>query len=356
MKRMQSVQRKEDQSMTIASLIRQIPAPDTLAQQEAEKRWDSLAKLPGSLGALEWAVIRLAGIQHTAHPTLTKKRTLVFCADNGVLEEQVSPSAQSVTAAQAVNFARGGGTINVFSRAAGADVVVIDVGIACPYDEPRVVKRKIRPGTANMTHGPAMTREECERAILCGAQFALDAAADGVRLLILGEMGIGNTTTSSAVSAVLLQRPAEQTVSRGAGSAERMAHKASVIRRAIDGNRPNPKDPIDVLSKVGGLDLAALCGAFLGAAAAGIAAVGDGVSAGAAALCAVRLAPAVQAYLLPSHCSAEPSARMQLDALDLQPLLSAGMCLGEGTGAALAAGLFDRALEAYEQVVGIDEI
>lgn len=169
-------------------------------------------------------------------------------------------------------------------------------------------------------------------------------------------MGIGNTTTSSAVSAVLLHRPAEQTVSRGAGSAERMAHKAAVIRRAIDCNHPDPQDPLDVLHKVGGLDLAALCGAFIGAAAAGIAVVVDGVISGAAALCAVRLAPAVQAYLLPSHCSAEPAARMQLDALGLHPLLSAGMCLGEGTGAALAAGLFDRALEAYEQVVGIDEI
>ena len=342
--------------MTIESLIRQIPEPDIHAQQEAEQRWDSLAKLPGSLGELERVVIRLAGIQHTAHPQLNKKRTLVFCADNGVLAEQVSPSAQTVTAAQAVNFARGGGTINVFSRAVGAQVVVIDVGIACPYEEPLVVNRKIRPGTANIALQPAMTREECERAILCGAQFALDAANDGVSLLILGEMGIGNTTTSSAVSAVLLHRPAEQTVSRGAGSAERMAHKAAVIRRAIDCNHPDPQDPLDVLHKVGGLDLAALCGAFIGAAAAGIAVVVDGVISGSAALCAVRLAPAVQAYLLPSHCSAEPAARMQLDALGLHPLLSAGMCLGEGTGAALAAGLFDRALGAYEQVVGIDEI
>lgn len=342
--------------MTIENLIRQIRQPDASAQNEAQRRWDSLAKLPGSLGALETIVVRLAGIQRTAHPTLRRKHTLVFCADNGVLAEGVSPSAQEVTAAQAVNFARGGGAINVFSEAVDAAVTVVDVGIAATYHEPRILDRRIRRGTANIAAEPAMTRAECERAVLCGAQLALDAAADGVDLLILGEMGVGNTTTSGAVSAVLLDKPIELLVSCGAGSIERMAHKAEVIRRAISCNRPDPHDPIDVLTKVGGLELAALCGAFLGAAAAGIAAVVDGVIAGAAALCAVRLAPEAQAYLLQSHCSAEPGARHQLEALGLQPLIDAGLCLGEGTGAALAAGLFDRALEAYERLIRLDAL
>ena len=329
---------------------------DAEAMSQAEARWDSLAKLPGSLGALEAAVIRLAGIQRTARPDLSKKRALVLAADNGVLAEGISPSAMEVTAAQAVNFARGGGCINAFARRCGADVVSVDVGIATPYDEPGVVRRTVRHGTGNIAEGPAMSREECLEALEVGASLAREAARDGVRLVIVGEMGIGNTTTSSAVASLLLDQPLEAVTAKGAGSPQRVAHKIQVLKKAIEVNSPDSADALDVLAKVGGLDMAAMCGVYIGCAICGIAAIIDGVISSAAALCAVRLVPACRAYLFPSHCSAEPAGRLLLEALGFSPLITAGLCLGEGTGGALGACLLDAALDAYDHVVPLDAI
>lgn len=342
--------------MTMEQAAAQIRLPDTKARDAARRRLDTRAKLPGSLGLLEDAVIRLAGIQRTVFPRLDHKLVVVVCADNGVTAEGISPSAPTVTAAQAVNFARGGGTINAFARRLGAPVRVVDVGIATPYTHEGVERRTVRRGTDNMTAGPAMSAADCRRAVEVGITLAEEAAASGAQLLIPGEMGIGNTTSSSAVAAVLLQKPPEEITARGAGAPERVAHKAAVIRKALDVNRPCPADPLDVLAKVGGLDIAALCGLYIGAAACGLAAMLDGVISCTAALAAVRLAPAVQEYLLPSHCSAERVGSLLLEALDKKPLITAGLCLGEGTGGVLGAALLDYALAAYEQVVGIDEI
>lgn len=342
--------------MTLEQAAAAIRPPDGAAMQAARRRLDTRAKLPGSLGELETGIIRLAGMARTPWPCIAQKQVLVLCADNGVVAEGISPSSPAVTAAQAVNFARGGGTINAFARRAGAQVRVVDVGIASPYEEDRVEKRIIRRGTANIAAGPAMSPEECRRAVETGIALACEAANAGTQMILTGEMGIGNTTTASAVAALLLGLAPETVTARGAGTAEKTAHKAAVIRRAITCSAPDADNPLDILAKVGGLDMAAMCGVYIGGAARGLPVVMDGVISCAAALAAVRLVPAAAAYLLPSHCSAEPAGPLLLGALGMKPLITAGLCLGEGTGAVLGAALLDFALDAYEQVVGIDEI
>ena len=342
--------------MTLEEAAAVVRSPDEAAMKAAKARWDSRAKLPGSLGGLETLVIRLAGVQRNPMPRAEHKRAVVFCADNGVAVQGVTPSPVHITADQAVNFARGGGTINVFARGCGAQVQVIDVGVATDYDEPGVLRRVVRRGTGDITAGPAMTAAECRAAVETGVAAACEAAREGIQILITGEMGIGNTTTSSAVAALLLDQPLELVTAKGAGTPQRTAHKIEVLRRAIACNHPDPADPLDVIAKVGGLDIAALCGLYIGCAANGLAAFVDGVISGAAALCAARLVPLSRNYMLPSHCSAEPAGRLLLDALGLSPLITAGMCLGEGTGGALGALLLDQALAAYYNVVGIDEI
>ena len=350
------MERRQAGYWTLEQAAAAVRPPDEEARRAAQQRLDTRAKLPGSLGELETAVVRLAGIARTPFPRIDHKQVLVLCADNGVTAEGISPSDPAVTAAQAVNFARGGGTINAFARRAGADVRVIDVGIATPYAQAGVENRVIRRGTGNIAAGPAMTAAECRRAVETGIALAREAADAGMQLLLTGEMGIGNTTTSSAVAAVLLGLPPERVTARGAGSLERVAHKAAVIRRAIAVNAPDPADPLDVLAKVGGLDMAAMCGVYIGGAACGLPVMMDGVISCAAALAAALLVPAAAAYMLPSHCSAEPAGRLLLEELGMKPLLTAGLCLGEGTGAVLGAVLLDYALEAYTRVVGIDEI
>lgn len=202
-------------SLTIEEAAERIHPLDAKAQIQARSRWDSRAKLPGSLGELEWAVVRLAGIRRTPSPSIGRKQVVVFCADNGVTAESVTPSDPRITAAQAVNFAEGGGTINAFARRLGADVLVVDIGIATPCRHPGILRRSIRPGTGNIAYGPAMTAEECRLAVETGIALAEDAASRGVDLLITGEMGIGNTTTSSAVAAVLLGRPPKRWPPKG---------------------------------------------------------------------------------------------------------------------------------------------
>lgn len=331
------------------------PADET-AMARAKQRLDSLAKLPGSLGELETAVIRLAGFQRTDRPTIAQKASVVFCADNGVTSEGVTPSDQRITAAQAVNFARGGGVVNAFARRLPADVLVIDVGIATEYEEPAVLRRTVRLGTENIAYGPAISREECIQAVETGICTAEELSRSGVRLAVAGEMGIGNTTTASAVSAVLLGRSPEEVTGRGAGGERGVSHKAAIVRRALEINRPDPSDPIGIMQKVGGLDIAAMCGLYLGGAAHGVAVMIDGLISSAAALCAVRLAPDCIHALFPSHCTAETAGKWLLEALGLRPLITAGLCLGEGTGGLLGAGLLDSALAAYYETTSLDSL
>ena len=329
---------------------------DQEAMRKCKNHWNTIAKLPNSLGLLEDAVVKIAGITHTSHPKIRKKRIIIFCADNGVCRQDISPSAQWVTAAQAVNFSRGGGVINAFARNAGIEVNVCDIGIAVPYSERSISKRTVRPGTADISCSPAMTREECITAIKVGLQFAEQASRDSVQLLLGGEMGIGNTTTSSAVASVLLGAAPHDITSKGAGGYSVVNHKVAVIEQAIALHKPNPNDAIDVISKIGGLDIAALCGLYLGAAIYRLPVIIDGVITATAALCAAQLIPLSRQYMLASHGSAEPSSRLLWEKLELKPLITADMCLGEGTGAALTCLLLDAAIAAYYETKSLTDL
>ena len=319
----------------------------------AEEYQARLAKPPGSLGRLEEISIQLAGITGRVHNALIKKQLLVFAADNGVVAEGVSSAPQSVTKQQTINLMRGKTGAAVLAKHFGCGLTVCDVGVNADIYESTVLNRKIAYGTQNICTGPAMTREQTLQAILTGAEIARTVDAD---VIGVGEMGIGNTTTSSAVLAVLLGADVEAVTGRGGGiTEESFRKKKAVIRTAIEVNRPDRDDVVGVLSKVGGFDLAAMCGAFLGAAAARRPAVIDGLISAAAALCAVRLCPNVRGYLVPSHASFEIGYRLAMEAMDLRPLFDLGMRLGEGSGCPLAFQVLDAACAVINDMATFDE-
>ena len=335
--------------MELESLLGQIGEEDRAAMERAAARWNSLAKPLGSLGLLEDAVVRIAGITGDDRVRLDRRALAVFCADNGVVEQGVTQCGSEVTAAVARALARGESTVCHMAKIADCSVIPVDVGIAgfTPFEG--VLDRRIRNGTADITAGPAMTGEECAAAVSAGAALVRDLAGAGTRIVAVGEMGIGNTTTAGAVLAALLGLSPDQVVGRGAGLSDGgLSRKRRAVGRALEVNAPVASDPLDVLSKVGGLDLAAMCGAFLGAAACRIPALIDGMISSVAALCAVRLCPRARFALLASHVSAEPSGERILKELGLKPLITAGMRLGEGSGAVAALPLFDLALSVYD--------
>ena len=327
---------------------------DRSAMTAAEEYQARLAKPPGSLGRLEEISIQLAGITGRVHNALNKKQLLVFAADNGVVAEGVSSAPQSVTKQQTINLMRGKTGAAVLAKHFGCGLTVCDVGVNADFYESTVLNRKIAYGTQNVCTGPAMTREQTLQAILTGAEIARTVDAD---VIGVGEMGIGNTTTSSAVLAVLLGADVEAVTGRGGGiTEESFRKKKAVIRTAIEVNRPDRDDVVGVLSKVGGFDLAAMCGAFLGAAAARRPAVIDGLISTAAALCAVRLCPNVRGYLVPSHASFEIGYRLAMEAMDLRPLFDLGMRLGEGSGCPLAFQVLDAACAVINDMATFDEV
>lgn len=335
------------------ALVREVLPLDRGAMTAAEEYQARLAKPPGSLGQLEEISIQLAGITGRVHNALNKKQLLVFAADNGVVAEGVSSAPQSVTKQQTINLMRGKTGAAVLAKHFGCGLTVCDVGVNADFYESTVLNRKIAYGTQNICTGPAMTREQTLQAILTGAEIARTVDAD---VIGVGEMGIGNTTTSSAVLAVLLGADVEAVTGRGGGiTEESFRKKKAVIRTAIEVNRPGRDDVVDVLSKVGGFDLAAMCGAFLGAAAARRPAVIDGLISAAAALCAVRLCPNVRGYLVPSHASFEIGYRLAMEAMDLRPLFDLGMRLGEGSGCPLAFQVLDAACAVINDMATFDE-
>ena len=339
--------------MELDALVRAVAPLDRGTMTAAEVYQARLAKPPGSLGRLEELSIQLAGITGRVHNALNKKQLLVFAADNGVVAEGVSSTPQSVTKQQTINLTRGKTGAAVLAKHFGCGLTVCDVGVNADIYESAVLNRKIAYGTQNICTGPAMTREQTLQAILTGAEIARTVDAD---VIGVGEMGIGNTTTSSAVLAVLLGADVEAVTGRGGGITEESFHKKkAVIRTAIEVNRPNRDDVVDVLSKVGGFDLAAMCGAFLGAAAARRPAVIDGLISAAAALCAVRLCPNVRGYLVPSHASFEIGYRLAMEAMDLRPLFDLGMRLGEGSGCPLAFQVLDAACAVINDMATFDE-
>ena len=335
------------------ALVREVLPLDRSAMTAAEEYQARLAKPPGSLGRLEGLSIQLAGITGHVHNALNKKQLLVFAADNGVVAEGVSSAPQSVTKQQTINLMRGKTGAAVLAKHFGCGLTVCDVGVNADIYESTVLNRKIAYGTQNICTGPAMTREQTLQAILTGAEIAGTVDAD---VIGVGEMGIGNTTTSSAVLAVLLGADVEAVTGRGGGiTEESFRKKKAVIRTAIEVNRPDRDDVVGVLSKVGGFDLAAMCGAFLGAAAARRPAVIDGLISAAAALCAVRLCPNVRGYLVPSHASFEIGYRLAMEAMDLRPLFDLGMRLGEGSGCPLAFQVLDAACAVINDMATFDE-
>ena len=337
----------------IEALVRAVQPLDQKAMLAAEAHQARFAKPPGSLGRLEELSVQLAGVTGKVHNELPRKQLLVFAADNGVVAEGVSSAPQSVTMQQTINLTRGKTGAAVLAKRFGCGLTVCDVGVNADICESAVLNRKIAYGTQNICAGPAMTREQALQAILTGAAVAENVDADAVGI---GEMGIGNTTTSSAVLGVLLGADVDKVTGRGGGiTEESFRKKKAVIRTAIAVNRPNRDDVIDVLAKVGGFDLAAMCGAFLGAAASRRAAVIDGFISAVAALCAVRLCPLVRGYLIPSHASFEIGYRLAMEELALRPLFDLDMRLGEGSGCPLAFQVLDAACAVMNNMASFDE-
>ena len=321
-----------------------VTAPDPAAMAAAEARQRELAKPPRSLGRLEELSIQLAGITGRIGLPLDRRRVVIFAADNGVVEEGVSSCPRGVTLSQTINFTRGLTGVAVLARHFHAELDVIDVGIDAEFSCPGVRDCKVARGTQNFARQSAMTRSQALAAMRVGIEAARRAKEDGVRIIGVGEMGIGNTTTSSAVLSALLGLPAARTVSRGAGLNDAaLARKIGVIDEALARLRPDPHDPVDALSKVGGFDLAAMCGAFIGAARHRLPAVIDGFISAVAALCACRLNPLCAAYMIPSHASMERGYALAMDAMGLMPALSLDMRLGEGSGCPIMFEIADAA-------------
>lgn len=340
--------------MTLQETLEMIKPASEEAAGKAKKRWDSIAKPLHSLGKLEDAVIKLAGMQGTDKVKLDKKALVIMCADNGVVEEGVTQTDNSVTAIVAENFLDCKTSVAVMADNLGIDIFPFDVGMVT---DTRVEKRKVAYGTKNLAKGPAMTREECVKTIETGINVAFELKEKGYDILFTGEMGIGNTTTSSAVGAVLTGQPVEIMTGKGSGlTDEALAHKKQIIKSSIAMNNPDKNDPIDILAKEGGFDICGLVGVFLGGAACGIPVVVDGFISSVAALAAVRLAPKATDYIFPSHVSKEPAGKFMMDALGMEQFLTCDMCLGEGTGAVMLLPLLQCALEVYNRMSTFDDI
>lgn len=319
------------------------------AREEAHRRWANCAKPLGSLGVLETDLEDIAALTGSADMDLSRRSLLVFCADNGVIAQGVAQAGPEITTVIGDALASGRGNVSQMARVAQCEVVTVDMGILDYEPEKKgMLNRRIGNGTADFTKGPAMTREQAEAAILAGAELVRSKAQEGVRLLATGELGMGNTTTSAAVASVLLDRDPEEITGRGAGlSDEGLRRKIAVIKEGIALNAPSADDPIDIIAKVGGFDIAGMCGAFLGGAACKVPVLADGLISTVAALCAVRLCPEAADAVLASHVTAEPAGQMVMKALKKQPLIMAGLRLGEGTGAVAAMPLLDMACAVY---------
>lgn len=343
--------------MTLEEIRRRIAPLDRESMKRAENRWMSVAKPLFSLGKLEEAVIQMAGIKGTPEYTLDRKGLVIMCADNGVVAEGVTQTGQDVTAIVAHNFTQHAASVCMMGEVADTAILPVDIGMVT--DVPSVTKReyKVAYGTGNIAKEPAMTQTEAKRAIEVGIEIAGRMKAEGYGILATGEMGIGNTTTSSAMAALLLGEPAEAVTGKGAGlSGSAVERKIAVIKKALALHRPNPADPLDVLSKVGGLDIAGMTGLFLGGAIQQMPVLVDGFISAVAALTAVRIAPLAKEYMLASHVSKEPAGQRMLDALGLSPFLHCDMCLGEGSGAVAVLPLLEMGLRVYRQMSTFQEI
>ncbi len=341
--------------MTLKETVKKVRPLDEKAMEGAKQRWDSIAKPLHSLGELENMLTQIAGITGTPDVRVEKKAVVAMCADNGVVEEGVTQTGQEVTAIVAENFLAGTTTCCVMCRQCGAELFPVDVGMVT--DTKVRTDLKVAYGTRNMTKEPAMTREQAIQGIEAGIAMAEELKGKGYQVLATGEMGIGNTTTSSAVASVLLGKPVEDMTGRGAGlSGEGLVRKINAIKKAIALNNPDRADVIDVLAKVGGLDIAGMTGVFIGGAALGMPVVMDGFISCVSALIAVKICPQVSDYIIASHVSKEPAAHLILKELDKEAIIHAGMCLGEGTGAVALFPLMDLSCAVYNSMSTFGDI
>lgn len=332
--------------------ISRIDKIDYSLADTTQKRLDSLTKPLGSLGRLEGIAKQIVEITKKENPPIKNKVIFTMAGDHGVVEEGISAYPKEVTPQMVYNFLRGGAGINVLARHVGARVVVIDMGVACDF-EPHsgLVIKKINYGTKNMTKGPAMSRDEAVKSIENGIEIFEEEAKLGIDIAGTGDMGIGNTTPSSAIGSVITGNPVEDMVGRGTGIDDKtMANKIEIIKKAIGINKPDTNDTIDVLSKVGGFEIGGLAGVILGASSKRIPVVIDGFISGAAALIAYRLEPKVKDYMIPAHCSVEKGHRVILDYIGLKPLLDLDLRLGEGTGSALGMSILEAAVKILTQM------
>lgn len=324
---------------------------DRAVMAAAQREIDYCLKPPGSLGKLESMARQIAGITGQVHNAIRKKAIVVMMADNGVYTEGVAMYPQDITRIGAEFVTTGRMGVNFLARQAGADIIAVDIGIQVDVDLPGVINRKVRYGTANFLKEPAMTREEAIQAIEAGIEVTNDAIDRGYDLIGTGEIGIGNTTASSAVLFAFTGAPIDRVVGRGAGlTDEAFARKKAVVEEAVRRHRPDPDDPLDVLAKVGGLDIAGMVGTYLACAARRVPVVTDGLISNVAALAAMRCKPEAVQYMIPSHISFEPGAKLLKEITGLEPMLDMDMRLGEGTGCALVFTIIEAALRMIEEM------
>lgn len=340
----------------VFKIINNIEGRNDKSIESAKERVDSLAKPLGSLGKLEEIAIKLAGITGEINNEINKKCVIILSSDNGVVEEGVASAPQYVTLAQSINFSRGKTGVAVLAKANNTDLIVVDIGINSDIEVPGAINRKIRKGTSNIAKGPAMSIEECLKAIYIGIDTVKMAVEKGYEIIGVGEMGIGNTTTSSAVLKSLIGCSVDEVVGKGAGLTEEAFNKKKeVVRKALEINNPDSKDPIDIVAKVGGFDIAGMIGVFLGASYYKIPVVIDGFISAVAALCATRLSPFVIDYLIPSHLSKEIGYNLAIKEMNLEPMLNLDMRLGEGSGCPIAFSIVSSACEMMNNMATFQE-
>lgn len=325
--------------------LKNIKAEDKEAVKLAWKRLDKLTKPIGSLGSLEEIAAKMAGITGKVHNSINKKNIVIMCGDNGVVEEGISACPQNITATVTDNFTKDITGVGVLSRFSNAELTIVDIGVNAEFNNPKIINRKIAYGTKNIACGPAMTMEQAVKAIEVGIDIVNQLAKQGVNMLGTGEMGVGNTTTSAAVLSALSNISPDLVVGKGAGlTEEAFEHKKDIVKKAIKINKAYGNNVIEIISKVGGFDIAGLCGCFLGAAANRLPIVIDGFISSVAALCAYKLNPLVKEYMFPSHLSAEPGATYIMKEIGLEPFLNLNMRLGEGSGCPMAFQIIEAAL------------
>ena len=334
----------------LKDFLTRIRPTDANAYAAAQKHWNKVAKPLGSLGLLEESISKIAAIIGQVTPSIAKRCLIVCCADNGVVQEGCTQTGSEVTHSMARAVADGSCCVCTMAQVAGVDVFPVDLGIVEPLSHPNLLDRRIAAGTQNIAQGAAMTTDQATRAIETGIDLVRQLKQRGYEIVLTGELGIGNTTTSSALASVLLGIESDQMTGRGAGlSDEGLLRKREAIRKAIEVNKPNPGDPLDTLAKLGGFDIACMVGIMLGCAEHRLPVVLDGVISAVAALVAVRMQPLCAEYMLASHQSAEPAGRLLLKTLGLQAPIQAGMRLGEGTGAVALMPILDMALAVYSK-------